>query len=113
MTQEQRSADLLVETVTQTPGVMEQLQKDPEATLKKVAAQVTQQTRVLEQDKWIYRMVVFFLGFVVCAVVIGVIRMMIGWDGSDLKVPDVLTALGSAAIGALAGILAPSPITKS
>ena len=28
------------------------------------------------------------------------------------KIPDVLTALGAAAIGALAGLLAPSPTSK-
>jgi hypothetical protein len=113
MAEEKRSADVLVEAVQNTPGVMDALKANPEETLKQLAAQATQQTRVMEQDRWIYRMVVFFLGFVVCAVVVGIIGMMIRSGSAELKIPDVLTALGSASIGALAGILAPSPIPRS
>ncbi len=55
------------------------------------------------QDRWLYRWVVWFLG----AAAVGAI-IAISWlvtEGSDA--PDGLIALGSAAVGALAGLLAP------
>jgi len=45
-------------------------------------------------------------------VVIGVIALSFNATGT-IQIPDVLTALGSAAIGALAGILAPSPTQRA
>jgi ribosomal protein S19E (S16A) len=47
-------------------------------------------------DKWVYRLVVAALGLTIS------IR-------NDATVPTIFTALGSAAIGALAGLLAPAP----
>ncbi len=59
-------------------------------------------------DVWIYRMVVGFLGLAVLAGIIGAIILSM----AGKPTPEVLVALGSAAVGALAGLLAPSP-TKS
>lgn len=115
MAEQVRSAQFLVNTALETPGVLEELKAKPEETLKKLAEQATQQVpRALEQDKWIYRIVVGSLGFVTIAVVLGAITISFKANGQAAQIPDVLTALGSAAIGALAGILAPSPTgTKS
>jgi hypothetical protein len=57
-------------------------------------------------DTWIYRMVVGLLGIVMVTGIIG--AFILALDGKD-KPPDIFLALGSAAVGALAGILAPSP----
>ncbi|NEU10703.1 hypothetical protein G3T14_00980 [Methylobacterium sp. BTF04] len=57
-------------------------------------------------DKWVYRMVVGFLGGVLIIVAIGLI--LLGYAG-EKPAPEGLIALGSAAVGALAGLLAPSP----
>lgn len=110
--QKPRSADVLVNTAIETPGVMDQLKAHPEETLKKLAEQSTQQVPAYVPDTWIYRMVVGSLGFVCIAVVVGSIGLAFVSDSSEAKIPDILTALGSAAIGALAGILAPSPSSK-
>jgi uncharacterized integral membrane protein len=67
----------------------------------------TRTMRPLENDPWIYRIIVIVLGLV----------MLIGAGGSVAlalvptakEVPTILIALGSAAVGALAGLLAPSP----
>lgn len=60
----------------------------------------------LQTDRWIYRIVVLALGF-------GVLSAMVGLIALSLKgvanVPDGLVAIGSAAVGALAGLLAPAP----
>jgi hypothetical protein len=62
----------------------------------------------LQSDVWVYRMVVFSLGLTVLLSLIGgVILALCGKD-----IPEVLVALGSAAIGALAGLLVPSSHAK-
>lgn len=63
----------------------------------------------LETDVWIYRGVVFALGMTVIVAAIGAIYLA----ASSLPTPEVLVALGSAAVGALAGLLAPSPASKA
>lgn len=64
----------------------------------------------LRSDRFIYRIVVIALGIVAVATVIGVILvLLVGIDDSSDGALQVLTALGSASIGALAGLLAPSP----
>ena len=108
-----RSADQLAKTIIDTPGVLAQIQVNPEETLKKLTEQAKSQVpRVLEHDRWIYRVVVSSLGLVTLIVVVGTITLSFGAVGPT-PIPDILTALGSAAIGALAGILAPSPNQRS
>ncbi|MHC8393997.1 hypothetical protein ACYZT8_10050 [Pseudomonas sp. LB3P93] len=108
-----RSADQLAKTIIDTPGVLAQIQANPEETLKKLSEQAKLQVpRALEQDVWIYRVVVSSLGLVTLLVVLGSIALSLGTTG-QVQIPDVLTALGSAAIGALAGILAPSPAQRN
>ena len=57
-------------------------------------------------DPVIYRMVVGLLGIVMVTGICG--ALILALNGQD-KPPDIFLALGSAAVGALAGILAPSP----
>jgi hypothetical protein len=70
-------------------------------------------------DVWVYRLVVGFLGTVALTVALGVI-LIISQGGQGGQVGQVghqelsasigtLAALGSAAVGALAGLLAPTP----
>ena len=105
-----RSADVLVRLASK-PEVLEQLKAQPEATLKSLAEQATTQVpRALEQDKWTYRIVISSLGAVALAAALGSIFLATAQiANTPVKIPEVLTALGSAAIGALAGLLAPSP----
>ncbi|GAA0556840.1 hypothetical protein [Chitinophaga japonensis] len=64
-------------------------------------------------DKWVYRIVVTVLGAIILLIVTGVI-ILLSRDGTaatdaDKLVPTIFTAIGSGAIGALAGLLAPAP----
>ena len=105
-----RSAELLVKTALSSHEVMEELKSNPKKALKKLEQQTVRELpRALEQDKWIYRIVVGSLSLVVLIVVFGVIYLSVKATNGTPNIPDVLTALGSAAIGALAGLLAPSP----
>ncbi|KZD24463.1 hypothetical protein [Tardiphaga robiniae] len=64
----------------------------------------------LRNDKWIYRTVVVILGVAVIATVFGGIYLAIlAKADQSVKLPDAIVAIGSAAVGALAGLLAPSP----
>lgn len=63
----------------------------------------------LRTDRVIYRSVVIVLGLCVLITVIGGIWLVYLGSGSDkIRLPDAVVAIGSAAIGALAGLLAPS-----
>jgi len=64
----------------------------------------------IPQDVWIYRIVVGVLGLTVLLAVAGVIFLS-SQSSKDwaYNIPDALVALGSGALGALAGVLAPSP----
>ena len=65
----------------------------------------TPKSAPLKTDVWLYRMVVGVLGLVILASVIGAIALSI----VNKATPEFLVALGSAAVGGLAGLLAPSP----
>jgi hypothetical protein len=62
----------------------------------------------LEYDLWIYRVITGVLGLTVLATVFGGIFLALKAD-PNIKLPDAIVAIGSAAVGALAGLLAPSP----
>jgi hypothetical protein len=62
----------------------------------------------MEKDIWLYRMVVAVLGVTVVASVVGAIALAM----TGQSTPEVIVALGSAAIGGLAGLLAPSPLNR-
>jgi len=63
----------------------------------------------LQSDRWIFRLVVGFLGITVLLTVIGGFYLSIK---TAATIPEGLIALGSAAVGALAGLLAPSPMGR-
>jgi|AraplaMF_Col_mMF_1032025.scaffolds.fasta_scaffold01939_6 hypothetical protein len=65
----------------------------------------------LNSDVWIYRAVVMFLGVSLLLTVSGGIALAIIAKGdTKIALPEALVAIGSAAVGALAGLLAPSPV---
>jgi hypothetical protein len=59
-----------------------------------------------KNDIWLYRIVVITLRPSVLASLIGGIVLAV----QDRQTPELLIALGSAAVGGLAGLLAPSPL---
>ncbi len=63
----------------------------------------------LQSDRWIFRLVVVFLGVAVLLTIILGFYLSIKTAAS---IPEGLIALGSAAVGALAGLLAPSPMGR-
>lgn len=104
-----RSADTLVDLIVNDPARLQALKRDPLLELEKLRDEADEKTpRLVPEDPWMYRIVVIALGVVVLAAVVGAIVLA----ASKLEVPQALIALGSTALGALAGLLAPSPISK-
>lgn len=78
---------------------------DPVSAVKKFTQQ-----NPLSTDNWIYRIIVIGLSITIISIIIGVLILVgSGKVTHDEGVPTILTAIGSAAIGAVAGLLAPPP----
>jgi hypothetical protein len=58
-------------------------------------------------DTFVYRVTVSVLGLAVLAVIVA--QLWITLEKGETHIPDGMIAIGSAAIGALAGLLAPTP----
>lgn len=87
----------------QQPELKAQFEANPVETVKQAVAVAG---APLATDVLIYRIVVISLGL---ALVFGMVgALVLAFFGKD--VPAEATALGSAAVGALAGLLAPSPV---
>lgn len=97
-----QSVGELAARVAASPELAAKIKSDPATAIAGVAAP-------LQTDVWIYRMVVGALGGTVLIVAIGAIALALV---TKTDPPQLLTALGSAAVGALAGLLAPSPVNK-
>lgn len=85
------------------PELQSEFKADPVAAVKNI-----QVSNPLAVDNWVYRITVLSLGVLVVVLVVGVIVLIgMGTIKTDQDVPTILTAVGSAAIGALAGLLRP------
>ena len=106
-----RSAEELVRRAVVTPGVLQEIQRNPGPALQKLAQEDVKdvpQSRPLDTDVLLYRVIVACLGAVMLVSALGVIALAI----AHVAVPETLTALGSGAIGCLGGLLAPSPMKR-
>jgi hypothetical protein len=87
---------------------LDKVQSNPRKAIKDLNKQVkkfSESKRALEQDKIVYRIVVTFLGSAIIVGIIGAIILSI----SSKTIPEILIAIASASVGALAGLLAPIP----
>jgi hypothetical protein len=89
--------------IENNPDIEAAFKKDPKDALQKF-------TKDPIPNTLIYQIVVGSLGLVIVSITLGIVwRVATGNAVEDKNIPTILTALGSAAIGALAGLLAPSP----
>ena len=103
-----KSFDEFRKELVSSPDLQNQFKEDPLKAVKQF-----QEQSPLSTDKWIYRIIVLSLGITIISIIIGVIILIgTGYITDDKGVPTILTAIGSAAIGAMAGLLAPPPKTN-
>lgn len=81
------------------PEFRKKLEDDPVTTMQTLAA------LPLQSDVWIYRIVVAALAAVAMIAICGGIALAVYGKNT----PEGVIALGSTALGAIAGLLAPSP----
>ncbi len=91
----------LVKQMQVDPLLVDRIKDDPVGAIRHAAAG----TLPLASDVLIYRIVVLALGLGVVVSILGALTL--AFFGKPT--PEVVTALGSACVGALAGLLAPSP----
>ena len=109
-----RPLDAMIGRFTDDERLVEELKADPVATLTRVGAQVKKESpRPAYEDKVTYRTAVAVLSAVILIVVSVVgYKWFVTTGEGDLKVPEFLVAIGSTALGALAGLLMPGAASK-
>jgi hypothetical protein len=90
--------------VAAVPGLAAQTKVD----LDQAVQDVKDEIRAYERDVWFYRIVVGTLGLAIILIVVALTALI--WKGATGF--DALVAIGSAAMGGLVGLLAPSPVGK-
>ncbi len=83
----------------------------PEQTRSMLLGEVKEAKSPLQTDKMIYRLVVsgLVLAILACLFFTFYITLQNTDPATEIKMPEIFMAIGSAAVGALAGLLAPSP----
>ncbi|HZI14167.1 MAG TPA: hypothetical protein VE153_27615 [Myxococcus sp.] len=92
--------DTLTEKLTDA-NFLQLAKQSPEVAVKSITESP------LSTDKWIYRGVVAILGLLAMTALVG--GLVLAYRDATQEIPQMLVALGSTAVGALAGLLAPSP----
>src|SRR5437588_94087 len=99
-----RSVDFLVRNIRENPALEAQIKTDPVQALSTLAEQVKRDNPLTPQDdKFTFRFAVIVLGVVILVVVALIGIKYFNATSSDIKVPEILVAIGSTALGALAG----------
>lgn len=85
-------------------SLQEKFKNDPVAALGSVETRNPKDT-----DYWIYRIIVIALGLAILFIIIGLIIISMNEKPLENELITIFTAISSGAIGAMAGLLAPSP----
>jgi len=103
-----RSADEMLNLVRGNAIRLDAIKADPLPELEKLRTDALEKVQGYVGDTLIYRIAVIVLGSLAVIAALGSILLVMA--GKDT--PEVLVALGSAAVGALVGLFAPSPTGK-
>lgn len=98
-----QAASEIVSKINEDPVFEAEVKENPAEAIAKVA-----DLTPLQNDKWIYRIVVSALGLIILITILGQIYLMTATDGTKYLTEGII-ALASAAVGALSGLLAPAP----
>ena len=99
----------MVKMFNEDPELLRKLKADPLPILQETAAKA--EAKIVPEymkDRTVYRIAIVILGLLALTAAIGSIILVF----NKITTPEVLVALGSAAVGALVGLFAPSPVSK-
>jgi hypothetical protein len=107
MSTQPRSATQLVDMISEDPGLRARLHEspDPVPILRDAANKAEKIVPKYTEDIFLYRIAILVLGSLALIAAIGAIVL----EMTNNDIPQVLVALGSAAVGALVGLFAPAP----
>lgn len=102
-----RSATKLVDMISEDPQLRSEIQDggNPMTALRVAASQAESRVAPFRHDRLLYRIAIIVLSALALIAAVGSIMITL----LDKKMPEVLVALGAAAVGALVGLFAPSP----
>jgi hypothetical protein len=93
-----------LDDLSKDDGLKQKFMENPEKVLRDNA-------NPLATDKWIYRSVVWAFGSVLILCL--VFSFALVYNSKTTEIPQMIVSMGSMALGALAGLLAPSPRERS
>lgn len=110
MAEQIRSAERMVKMFREDATLLARLKTDPDPipVLQETATKAEANGPIYRGDIVLYRVAVIVLGSLALLAAVG----SIGLVAASKTTPEVLVALGSAAVGALVGLFAPSPTGK-
>lgn len=98
------TAKAMMTAVRNSADLRASIQADPIIGLEMAEEQARLYSK--EGDQFLFRVVVIVLGATLLITLVGVLALAM----LNVSIPAEIIALGSAALGALAGLLAPSPV---
>ncbi len=101
-------ADQMVTVLNEDASLREAMKADPAAALPELADKAEKERPIYTKDKAVYRIAVVFLGSLAALAAVGSIVLVLAGE----ETPEVLVAIGSAAVGALVGLFATSPTAQ-
>ena len=110
MAEQIRSAEWMVKMFREDASLLARLKTDhdPISVLQETAIKAEAKEKAYPDDIVLYRIAVIVLGLLALLAALGSIGLAVG----HIPTPEVLVALGSAAVGALVGLFAPPPTSK-
>jgi len=110
MNDKMQSAKRMVEIVRTDPDLEKLIMKNPAEGMEKALQKTAEDPKIAgwEGDRVVFRIAVCILGVLALATALAAIAFGL----QELTVPEVLVSLGSASVGALVGLFAPSPVSK-
>jgi uncharacterized integral membrane protein len=101
------SEKALRDAFKENPDLIDQIRNNPDSGVSQAFREAHKYS--LTEDKLIYWIVVSVLSIVLLVVVVA--AALLAAFKTEVKIPSEIIALASAALGALAGLLAPSPVS--
>lgn len=108
MTIQGAMADQMIKLIKDDANKLAALKNDPISQIPKLVDEAARSAPAYYGDKVLYRIAVGVLGSLAVIAAAGSIALVL----LEKQTPEVLVALGSAAVGALVGLFAPAPTGK-